>query len=188
MSRLRLSKTGWLILSAGIFIVILAGLGVTRSSQLKEQNQLEEELNLSTMRLDQVQTTELRPQLEELQQRVEEGEAQLKDAKDRMRQTVDSADVTEKFFVIAEYCGVTIMNLGTTPISKHSVQGIDCSRISINTLVQGEVSNIIDFIISLNDGFTTGNVEATQIIIPEQPSSEIPSATIQTTVYAYKGN
>lgn len=187
MNRLKLSKTGWLILSAGIFVVVLAGLGVTRSSQLKEQNQLEEELNLSTMRLDQIQTAELRPQLEELQQRVEEGEAQLNDAKDRMRQTVESSDVTEKFFVIAEYCGVKIMTLSTTPISQHAVKDIDCNTISINTLVEGEVPNIIDFIISLNDGFTTGNVKTTQIIIPEQTSDETPSANIQMTIYAYKG-
>lgn len=187
MKRLRLSKASWLILSAGIFIVVLAGLGVTRSQQLKEQTQLEEELNLTTMRVEQLQATELRPQYEELLQRVEEGEAQLKDAKDRMRQTVESVDVTEKFFIIAEYCGVTIMRMNTTPISKHSVESVECSTISVTTFVEGEVPNIIDFIISLNDGFTTGYIETAQIIIPDESSDEVPTATVQMTVYAYKG-
>lgn len=187
MKGLKLSKTSWLILSAGIFIVILAGLGVTRSQQLKQQTQLEEELNLSTMRVDKIQTAELRPQLEELRQRVEESEAQLQEAKDRMNQTVESADVTEKFFVIAEYSGVEIMTLTTTAISTYKLQGIECNTISINTLVEGELPNIIDFIISLDEGFTTGNVETAQIIIPEESSDEAPTANVQMIVYAYEG-
>lgn len=187
MKGLKLSKASWLILSAGIFIVILAGLGVTRSQQLKEQTQLDEELNLSTMRVDTIQVTGLRPQLEELQQKIEEGEALLTDAKDRLRQTVVSADVTDKFFVIAEYCGVEIMTLGTTQKSTHAVAGIDCSTISITTTVEGELADIIDFIISLNEGFTTGNVQSAQISIPEDTDS-LPTAGLQMVVYSYEGN
>jgi len=188
MKGLKLSKTSWLILSAGIFIVVLAGLGVTRSQQLQEQTQLDEELSLSSMRVDSIQVADLRPQLEELQQRLEESEAQLIEVKDRLHQTVVSADVTDKFFVIAEYCGVEIMNLGTTQKSTHAVEGISCSTISITTTVEGEVASIIDFIISLNDGFTTGNVQSAQISIPEDSSDSEPLASIQMVVYSYEGN
>ncbi|MCK4274367.1 MAG: hypothetical protein KAW90_05695 [Dehalococcoidales bacterium] len=188
MKGFKLSKTSWLILSAGIFIVILAGLGVTRSQQLKEQTQLDEELSLSTMRVNSIGAADLRPQLEELQQRLEESEAQLIEVKDRLRQTVVSADVTDKFFVIAEYCGVEIMNLGTTQISTHEVEGVSCSTTSITTTVEGEVSGIIDFIISLNDGFTTGNVQSAHISIPEDSTESEPSASIQMVVYSYEGN
>lgn len=188
MKGLKLSKTSWLILAAGVFIVALAGLGVTRSQQLKEQTHLDEELSLSTMRVDSIQVADLRPQLEELQQRIEESEAQLIEAKDRLRQTVVSADVTDKFFVIAEYCGVKIMNLATTKNSIKAVKGVSCTTISITTTVEGEVSSIIDFIISLNDGFTTGNVQSAQISIPEDSANNEPSASVQMVVYSYEGN
>ena len=46
MKGLKLSKTSWLILSAGVFIVVLAGLGLTRSQQMKEQTKVADELNL----------------------------------------------------------------------------------------------------------------------------------------------
>jgi hypothetical protein len=35
MKGIKISKTGWIILSAGIFVVVLAGLGITRSGQVK---------------------------------------------------------------------------------------------------------------------------------------------------------
>jgi len=188
MKGLKLSKTSWLILAAGVFIVVLAGLGVTRSQQLKEQTQLDEELSLSTMRVDKAQTEELLPQLEELQQRIEESSEQLTEVKNRMRQTVESTDVTEKFFVIAEYCGVEIMNLSTMRISTDVVEGIECSTISISATIEGEVPNIIDFIVRLNEGFTTGNIESAQIFIPEESSEDKPSASISMVVYAYEGS
>ncbi len=188
MKGLKLSKTSWLVLSAGIFIVVLAGLGVTRSQQLKEQTQLDEEMSLSTMRVNSIRVADLHPQLEELQQRLEESEAQFIEVKGRLRQTVVSADVTDKFFVIAEYCGVEIMNLSTTQISTQTVEGISCSAISITATVEGEVPSIIDFIISLNDGFTIGNVQSARISIPEESSDSEPSASIQMVVYSYEGN
>lgn len=187
MKGLKLSKTGWLILSAGIFIVILAALGVTRSQQLEEQAQLDEELSLSTTRVEKLQVADLRPQLEALQQRIEENEAQLTEAKDRLRQTVESTDVTEKFFLVAEYCGVKIMTLSTSRISKQVLTGIECNMISISTSVEGEVPNLIDYIISLNKGFTTGYIESAQITISEEPT-DVSTASIQMVVYTYKGN
>ncbi len=188
MKGLKLTKTSWLILSAGIFIVVLVGLGLTRSQQLEEQTKLEEELTLSTMRVDKIQVTQLRPQLDELQQRISESESQLNEARDRLRQTVVSVDVTDKLFVIAEYCGVELQNVNTSMISSRVIEGIDCYTTSITATFAGELPDIIDFIISLNDGYTTGYVQSTQISIPDESSDNEPTADIQMVVYSYKGN
>src|SRR3972149_2585110 len=98
MKGLKLSKTGWLILSAGLFIVILAGLGLTRSQQLKDQTKADADLTLSTTKLDKLQFADLQQKYEDLQQKTEESQAQLKEAKDRLRQTVVSVDVVDEFF------------------------------------------------------------------------------------------
>lgn len=187
MKGLKFSKTGWLILSAGIFVVILAGLGVTRSQQLTEQTKLEEELSLSTMRVDTIQVSHLRPQLEELQQRLDESESQLNEVQDRLRQTVVSVDVTEKFFAIAEYCDVVIQNLTNTTISTDTIQNINCYETSISATVTGELEDIVDFLIGLNEGYTTGYVQSTQISIPDESSDKQPSANFQIVVYSYEG-
>jgi len=105
---LKLSKTSWLILSAGIFLVVVAGLGLTRSQQLQEQGQLGEELSIAEMRLSNFQVSELRQQQEELQRHLDENIVQLTAAKDILSQTVESISVTDEFFQIAQYCDVTL--------------------------------------------------------------------------------
>jgi hypothetical protein len=189
MKGLKLSKTSWLILSAGIFLVVLAGLGVTRSGQVKEQTRLEEELGISESRLEKMQLTSLQTQMGELQGQLDESESQLVEAKDRLRQTVLSVDVTEKFFEIAKYSEVVVMNLGTSTIAKNTIAGVDCFTISLGATVTGDLNNMVDFIINLNQGYTTGYVKSVQISL-NSISSEVSSgnANIQMIVYSYKGS
>ena len=192
MKGLKLSKTSWLILSAGIFVVILAGLGVTRSQQLKEQSVLEEELTLSSMKMDTIQVAHLRPQLDELLQRIDESETQLEEVKDRLRQTVVSPDVIEKYFAIAEYCDVEIQNLSNSVILNNDLAGITCSQTNISASVTGDVENLVDFLIAMNEGYTTGYVQSAHITIAEETeeTSELEpesSATFQVIIYSYEG-
>lgn len=202
MKGLKLSKTSWLILSAGIFVVILAGLGVTRSQQLKEQSVLEEELTLSSMKMDTIQVSHLRPQLDELQQRIDESQTQLIEVKNRLRQSVVSADVIEKCFAIAEYCEVEIQTLSNTTSTIRGFSGIQCAQTNISASVTGDVENIVDFLIGLNEGYTTGYVDSVQITIAEETdetdeeaeeaeesSEEEPESTasFQIVIYSYEG-
>lgn len=187
MKGMKLSKTSWLILSAGLFVVILAGLGVTRSQQLQEQTKLDEELAISETRLNKLQVTEMNQRLAELQEQLEESEARLTEAKDRMRQTVESIDVTDKFFVIAEYSGVEIMNITTSEIQSGNVESISAATINISAYVTGELDDLIDFVINLNSGYTTGVVTAADITIPEEDDESQPSASLQMIIYSYEG-
>jgi hypothetical protein len=193
MKGLQLSKTSWLILSAGVFLVVLAGLGLTRSQQLKEQNKLGDELTLAENRLGAIKTAQLSQQLEDLSVKVEEGEAQLKEAQARLRQTVVSVDVTDEFFKIAEYCSVNVTNLSTTTISQTGYEGITLSMISLTATVEGKKNNIINFIISLNNGYATGNVQTAQVTLHETYSedqteeSEEDTTTVSMIIYSYEG-
>jgi hypothetical protein len=189
MKGLKLSKTSWLILAAGIFLVVLAGLGVSRSGQVKEQSRLEEELGISESILEKTQLTSLQTQMGELQDRLDESESQLVEAKDRLRQTVLSVDVTDKFFEVAKYSDVVVMNLVTSTIAKNTIAGVDCSTISIGATITGDVNNIIDFIINLNQGYTTGYVKSAQINLNNVSSeASSASASIQMIVYSYEGS
>ncbi len=193
MKGLKLSKTSWLILATGVFIVVLAGLGLTHSQQLKEQTKVADELNLSEKRLGTLQTAQLSQQLENLRGKLEESEAQLKEAQTRLRQTVISVDVTEEFFKIAEYCSVNITNLSTTTIAQTKFEGITCSTISLSASVIGKATNIVNFIIGLNNDYTTGNVQSAQVTIEapteEDGTSEPDSSTasVSMIIYSYEG-
>ena len=206
MKGLKLSKTAWLILSAGVFLVVLAGLGLTRSQQMKEQTKLGEELALYEKRIGALQTTQLSQQLEILRGKVEENDAQLKDAQARLRQTVISVDVTDEFFKTAEYCSVNITNMSTTVIAQTKYEGITLSTISLNASVVGAKKNIISFVVALNNGYVTGNVESAQIRFtggtgeeenPEEEDEETGEgdtletgnavATVSMLIYSYEG-
>jgi hypothetical protein len=205
MKGLKLSKASWLILSAGVFLVVLAGLGLTRSQQLKEQNKLSEELSLSEKRLETIQTTQLSQQKENLAGKLEESAAQLKDAQARLDQTVISVDVADEFFKIAAYCSVNITSLSTTVIAQTKYSGIAISTISLTAQVTGEKKNIVNFIIGINNGYVTGNVETAQITFedsakagPTPESGEesgegqeletgMASASVSMLIYSYEG-
>jgi hypothetical protein len=186
MKNLRLSKTSWLILSAGVFIVILVGLGLTRSQQIQEESQLNEELSVTENRLDNLEVTNLQRQQEELQQRLEETMMELEDANYWLQYPIKSVDVDDKIFSIAEYSNVEIMNISTTTISNANLGGIGVLSISVMTSVRGETADIINFVINLNSGLPTGIVQTVGISIPEEneESEDLPSGTFSLVIYS----
>lgn len=188
MKFIKLSKASWLILAAGVFVVVLAGLGVTMSQQMQEQDQLEEELGISLISLEKLDDTELRQRLDELQQMVDEEQLQLDEARERLDKTVVSVDVTDQFFSIADYCGVKVMSMSTSPIQDEDYEGIGLSMTALNSVAEGELEDIIQFVISLNNDFTTGLISTFQIDIPEESdNTTTPSVNVQMYVYSCEG-
>ena len=161
--KLKISKTSWLILAAGVFLVILAGMGLTRSQQMKEQNKVTGDLNLATKRLATVQTSSLSQQLETLKTKVDESQALLNNAKSHLHQTVVSVDVSDQFFQIAAYCGVNVTSLTSTTIAKANFDNVTFSTISLSATVLGQKTDIVKFIVALNDGYVTGNLQSAQV-------------------------
>ena len=183
-SLLKLSKTSWLILSAGIFVVVLAGMGLTRSQQLQEQTELNEALNVNETRLNQFNISELQRQRDELQEKIDDIGIQLDEAKYGLRATVESIEVVDDFFFIASKCDVDVIDISSSIIGGEGVNGVNCSTISLSATVSGEqLSDVVDFIISLNNDYTTGNVKSCQMAISE----ENISVNIQMIVYSYEG-
>jgi len=183
----KLSKTSWLFLAAGIFIVVFASLGITRSQQLQEQEQLDDELTVAEMRLNKFQVKQLRQQQEELQKQLDESTIQLTAGKDKLRQTIDSINVTDEFFEIARSCSIEVVGISSSNIGSEELGNIVCSVITLNATVAGDTSNLISFVIRLNNDFTTGIVKSAQISIPEM-ADDRPSANILMVVYAYGGD
>jgi len=186
---LKLGKTSWLILSIGIFIVVIAGLGLTRSQQLQEQGQLDDDLSIAQMRLDKLQAKELQEQQEVLQSQLDASAAGLVATQDSLRQIIESIDVTDEFFAIARSCNVTITKMTSSSINSEALEGLTCSMIQLTTVVEGEVSDLISYIIKLNTDFTMGAVQAARISIPDPcEEDKEPSANIQMVTYSYEGD
>jgi len=184
LKNFKLSKTSWVILSAGVFVVVLAGLGLTHSQQLQERGQLEDELMVTQMRLDKLDISGLEKQYNDLQTQLEERLAQLNDVKYVLRQPIESIDVTDEFFVVAAQENVEVANISSTSLTKEKFNGVSCTAISLMSTVTGELDDIIDFIISLNSDYTTGYIRSAQIIISE----DIVTTNINMVIYSYQGD
>jgi hypothetical protein len=187
MKGIKISKAVILILAAGVFIVGLLSLGVTRYNQMSEQSDLNDELALSEIRLSNMDLNSLELQLSELEEQLLESESQLEEAKNRLKQTVISVNVTDKLYEIAEFYNVIIDNIGTTKNQSITYNGIGCLSISVSAAVSGELSNIIDFIVGLNNNFDTGYVQSTQLTIYDDTAESGTSANIVMVVYSYEG-
>lgn len=192
MKNIKLSKTSWLILSAGVFLVVLAGLGVTRNQQIQEQTQVEGELGISEMSLSKSSLVEQRYRVDELLKLIEERQTEVDEAAGWLKTTVISADVTEEFYAITDYSGVEVTQFGTTPITQSSMNGIGLSQTSISAQINGTLQDVIDCIINLNSHFTTGYVISSQLSIRDIPESGddlagTADASIQMIVYSDEG-
>ena len=188
MKGLKFSKTGLLILAAGAFIVVLAGLGITRYGQISEQDDLTDALSVSESRLNNIDLHPYEVQKAELTEQLVESQSLLEEAQNRLIQTVISVDVADKFYEIAAFHDVIVDSISTTKNQMNTYEGIVCLTITINAMVSGELDNVIDFIAGLNNNFSTGFVQSAQINISDDIIENGAEANIMMVVYTYEGS
>jgi len=164
---MKLSKTTLIFLGVGVFAILAAGLGLAYSQQSREQSRLEEQLSLAKLRLSNYSPQKLSSQLEELESELTSLEAQLKDTKAGLHQSVETIEVTDILFEIAEVCDVAILGVSSPGLSSKEIEGVACSVLTVTVQIEGDVSNLIDFILKLTGEFPTGVIQSADINIPE---------------------
>ena len=182
--KINLSKTSWIILSVGVFIVVIAGLGVTYSQQMKEKNILQDELAVTDLRLEKFNIEDLQQQESQLLGEIEAEAAKLEIALDKIHWTLESINVTDECYLLASQAGIEIIDIGSTEIDSVEIGELGVSQITISVGVSGALPDIIDYITELNDSFTTGHVVTVQMNFDEVP----PYASIQLIIYSYEGD
>ena len=166
----------------GIFVVVLAGLGVTYSQQVKEKKQVEEKLELTELRLDMFDIAELESNKKNLEISILNLTSQYDSYRADLTQSVISSDVVDKCYEIAEDSNVKIVNIGSSAIKVIELAAVECLAINLNINVTGTLEDYITFITNLNNSYTTGYVSAIQILLEDESN-----ATVQLVVYSYEG-
>ncbi|MFC2018555.1 hypothetical protein ACFLU4_01190 [Chloroflexota bacterium] len=185
---MKLSKGGWLVLTTGTAVVLFASLGMARSGQISEQAELDIELSVVSKRLDNVQLDQLLSQRRELEAQLDQTSDELEEVRAILSQPVESIAASESLFDIAAACSVEVMRLSTADASSAELAGIDCSSLELAARVEGEVADLISFIIKLNEDLETGVVESAEITIPGESEEETrPSVDIRLVLYTYQG-
>ena len=183
---MKLSKLTWLILGIGIFAIAFGSLYMVYSRRVSEQEEI-------SVALAKAQDTlpKLVSQREELESAVAEAKAGLDAAKASFPDSVESVDVDERLFELADEHELEITSITSPAPKDKEVEGIAYSVTSFEVIVEGDVVDILDFIdaITLGRDFTTATVAQVDMEVPEPPAEEEekPSATISLIIYSYKG-
>lgn len=184
---MRLTKTSWLIIIVGGFIIILAGLGIVRSQQVNEQSELSERLALAQSKLQGIQLDRLSHRQKELEQQLSETVSQSKTGRAILSQPIGSISISAIVFDIAEANNVEITEISSSGMAQNELKGVPCLTLPLTTKVEGEVTDLVSFITQLNEDLATGAVQSLTISIPETTDKKA-SASIQLVVYAYQGS
>ena len=184
---MKITKTSWLLIAVGAFIIILAGLGVVRSQQIHQQNQMSEKLALSQSRLEEITLEPLSDREGELEEQLSQTTLQFEAVKAILSQPIESVTVSTTLFDIIEAYGLEVTQMASSSLASGVLDGISCSVISLTAKVEGDVNNLINFTADLNSYFATSVVKSITITIPETASQEKTSADIQLVIYTYQG-
>jgi len=199
---MKLSKTAWLILGIGIFVIAFGGLCLVYFRQGSEREQLNDSLLVAQATLPKVvsekedwerQLAQWESQLAQLESELAQAKLLLAESKMSFPKAVESIEYGEKLFKIADDCDLELTKLtslepadinvepadeNVEPGDKES-EDITYSVTSFVVDVNGEVANMLDFIntIATSKAFTTATVELVDIEVP-QPLSEEEKARL----------
>ena len=215
---MRLSRTAWLILVIGVFVIAFVGLYMIYLREQRAQEPLNEALSVAQTVLPKLttETTNLENALAEMEDRLDEAKSHLQTAKATFpTRRVESIEVDEVLFGIADSWDLEITNLTATepgdkavPVEVEAedieVENIDFTVTTFTVQVEGEVVDILDFIhsVATHTNFTAATIELVTMEVPipltdiekeeltdeEIEQAEKPSATLTLTIYNYQGD
>jgi len=213
---MKFSRIAWLILVIGVFVIASGSLYWLYLQERPKQEELNEQLSVVQATLPKLaaERADLESTLAELEGKLAQATSQLKTAKAVFPDSVESIEVDELIFEIANNWGLEIISLtATEPRDKMVEVEMEMEDIEVEDVtyvvtsftadVKGEVTDILNFIQTIvnHQDFDAATVEIVALVIPE-PVSEIekeelseeeieerlkPSATITLVVYTYEG-
>lgn len=160
---MKLTKTSWIALVAGIILIAGLSLGWTYSQQNSQQKQLDTDLAEANQRLAKISLDDLNLQKVQLTEEMEQIGTRTEDVKAKMISSKDSIDATDAILEGALKHNVEVVDMSSSGIASESLSGIDSETLSIEIKVEGNVDDIADFAISLSQIFPTGVVKTVQM-------------------------
>ena len=184
---MKIGKTGSILLTVGIFIIIFAGLGVIRSQQVHERNQLNDKLALAEQKLKGLKLEQLSLRQKELGKQLSQTISPPETASVILPPPPGSIAARATLFDVAEAYGVEVAEISSSGLASVDLEGVPCYVLTLKARVEGDLLNLISFIIKLNGDLINGVIKSVEISISEANSEEKSSANLQLLIYTYQG-
>jgi len=204
---MKLSRTAWLILGIGIFVLAFGSLFVGYSRLSGEQGEVEDELSSAQELLPQLvsQKEYWASQLSQLESQLTQATSALNESKARFPKEVESIEYDEELVLLAHDCDLEIASLTASEPRDKEVGEITYTvtlfevevraagsppDLLTKSYIDNAIANILVFINTIATGeyFNAANIELVNIEAPEADTEgEKPSAIITLMVYSYQG-
>ena len=211
---MKISKTAWLILGIGIFVIAVASLYMVYFQQGREQERLNDSLSVAQQTLPELasekddwerQLTQLGSQLAQLKSELAQATSRLADSKTRFPKSVASIEYGERLFRIADGCDLVITEFTSSEPGDKKVE-VEVGDINVEdvtyfvtlftVVVESKdagysdktiVDNMLDFIntIATSDYFASATIELVNMDIPEPVAEEEEKPSATITLVIY---
>ena len=208
---MRLSKTAWLILGVGVFIIAFATLYTIYSGQSGEQGRLNSSLATAQVLLPKLiaEREDLEVELTQGEEKLAEATLSLSRSEARFPRSVESIEYDERLFRIAYDCDLQVVELTASEPRTKKIEEITYTVTTFEVVVRSKrsvpktaagfepyinetVANILDFIdtVATSESFTNATIELASMVDLEPPEEVSggeagPEATIQLIIYGF---
>lgn len=206
---MRLSKTAWLVLGIGIFIIAFASLFTLSSGQSGEQERLNDSLATAQGLEPKLisEREDLAGQQAQWEKRAIDAESALNRSQAQFPRSAESIDYDQLLFQIADDCDLQIMEIFASEPAEEWVEDILYAVATFKVKVRSEesppstvaafenyidatVADMLDFInnIDTSEDFSNATIELVEMKNLKPPAAvpaEGPEATIQLIIYGF---
>jgi hypothetical protein len=197
---MKFSKITWIVLLVCILVFCAAGLGWVYSQQSDQLKKLNTQLVTAQKKLAQIKLDDLNQQKDQLTLQIQQLNDQLASNKTRLRSKEDSIDVTKTILELAKSYRIEVTEIRSPGLSNEELAGTNLSTLTIDLVVNGEINDISNFAISLNERYPTSIDTVVQLNRGDSKTAEEPETepiippentfggTISLIIYNFQGN
>ena len=189
---MHLKMTRWpVVITSVVLAAILGSLGMVQAQQATEKSLLDSELASVEQSLDEYRPKQGSSSQEEMEERLSEATAALDEVKAQLSESTDSIEADDTLFDIAALSGVQITQIDIAPLSSEDLVDLPCTILSLTVIVEGEIPQLLDFVMTLNTDVTNGVVNSARISVPIESDlieteDQAPKADVKMVIYYYE--
>jgi hypothetical protein len=174
---MKLTKTSWIILIVGVLVIAAGCLGWIYSQQLDKQKQLDIQFSAAQKKLALIKLDELNSQKEQLSQQINQVNALMAEKKDRLKAPYKSIELTNAILEDAKSHRIDILSMTSPGRGGEQLAGTDMNTLSVDLRFTGNINDIVNFAISLNEKFPTSIENVVQMDKVEPSPTPTPTET-----------
>jgi len=205
---MKISKTSWIVLLVGIFLIMSASIGWIYYQQLQQAKGIESEIAAARQALAVITFDNLNEQKAAINDEIENTNKAISDIQQDLYSEIYSINITELILSEAQGQDIAVKEMSSSGQTAALLGGIPFNSIKIDISLEGALIDIKTFVERLNERFPNSVTEYVQMdrLDVETESEEDPESTptpipeietgamdlmkgkISLTIYSYEGD